>query len=146
MSVDRGDVNITNSVIEIPIGESEACIHLGAVDDNIVENEEEFILAVRAININDVLDRNTTLFISDNDGMWDRNAITMSNVYTFVFLTGVELKINQSITIIEGGIQEICVATHDPELALERDIPFLIIAHGNNTFGESHDFGECTLQ
>ena len=71
--IDRGDVNIMDSVIEIPIGESEACIHLGAVDDNIVENEEEFILAVKAINMNDVLDSNTTLFISDNDGISNRS-------------------------------------------------------------------------
>ena len=49
--------------------------------------------------------------------------------------------------VIEGGIQEICVAKHDPELVLERDIPFLItIIRDNDTFGESHDFGECTLQ
>ena len=69
MNIDRGDVNIMSSVIEIPIGESKACIQLEAVDDNIVENEEEFILAVKAINMNDVLDSNTTIFISDNDGM-----------------------------------------------------------------------------
>ena len=82
MNIDCGDVNIMSSVIGIPIEESEACIQLGAVDDNIVENEEEFILAVKAINMNDVLDSNTTLFISDNDGMSIRSRLGVNQTYT----------------------------------------------------------------
>ena len=55
-------------------------------------------------------------------------------------LLGVQLSINQSITLIEGGIQEICVVKHDPEVALERDIPFLIMFGLDNiTSGKSYD-------
>ena len=71
MNVDQGDVNITNPLIEIPIGDSEACVQLEAIDDIIVENEEAFVLVAMAVNMYDVLDKNVTLFISDNDGMID---------------------------------------------------------------------------
>lgn len=71
MNVDPNDVNITKSLIEIPIGDSEACVQLEAIDDIIVENEEEFVLVATAVNRYDVLDQNVTIFVSDNDGMID---------------------------------------------------------------------------
>ena len=50
---------------------SQACFQLAAVDDIIVENEEEFTLIVEVTNPNDRVVGNTTINISDNDCKYD---------------------------------------------------------------------------
>ena len=63
-----GDFNITNQLVAIPVGVSEVCFQLVAVDDVIVESDEMFILVVEATNSNDMVDGNIVVVtISDND-------------------------------------------------------------------------------
>lgn len=68
---DESDFNITNHQPSIPIGVSEVCFQVVAVDDDIVENEEEFFLIIKPLNLNDMVNGNVTCFISDNDGKKD---------------------------------------------------------------------------
>ena len=56
-----------NEPVEIPIGATKACIRLEAVDDEIIEADEIFILVIETIHSNDSIDGNTTVVISDND-------------------------------------------------------------------------------
>ena len=65
--VDEGDYNITNQLIVIPVGMSQACFQLVAVDDTIVESEEAFIVVIEAIHSNDIVTGNATIVIVDND-------------------------------------------------------------------------------
>ena len=65
---DKSDINITNELVIIPIGVSQVCFEVFAIDDAILESEESFTLVVEAMNPNDVVDGNTTVVISDNDG------------------------------------------------------------------------------
>ena len=58
--------NIVSSVI--PPEMSEACLELVAVEDEIVENDELFTLAVDTQNSNDVVDGNVSVIVTDNDG------------------------------------------------------------------------------
>ena len=63
----ESDFNITDQPIVIPIGESHVCFEVLAVDDGIIENEEEFIVVFEPANANDMLNGNTTMNIVDND-------------------------------------------------------------------------------
>ena len=65
--LDAGDLNATDGPIHIPIGESAVCFSLEAVDDDIVEDEEMFNLIITPLNLNDLVDGNTTIVILDND-------------------------------------------------------------------------------
>ena len=65
----EGEYNITNQPAVIPVGVSEACFQLVAIDDHVVENHEEFTLVVEATYSNDVVIGNATFIIADNDGM-----------------------------------------------------------------------------
>lgn len=56
-----------NQPVEIPAGESKACFQLEAVDDKIIEAEEMLTLVVETVYLNDTVDGNTTVIISDND-------------------------------------------------------------------------------
>ena len=60
----------------IPTGESEICFQLLAVDDEIVESEEELILIVEPTNPNDRVVGNTTVTIVDNDCKGYNNVAT----------------------------------------------------------------------
>ena len=53
----------------IPLEESEACFRLLAVDDDILENNEVFMIMVAAQNRNDMINTNVLVVISDNDGI-----------------------------------------------------------------------------
>ena len=68
MFVDVGDYSLSRLPVSIPIMVSETCFQIMGIDDNIVENNENFMLTVEAINPNDIADRNATVVISDNDG------------------------------------------------------------------------------
>ena len=61
------DYVVINPPAVIPIGESDLCFQLLAIDDEIVENEEEFILIIELSNPNDRVIENATIVISDND-------------------------------------------------------------------------------
>ena len=52
----------------IPVGVSQSCFQLVAIDDTIVEIDEEFTLIIEAKNSNDVISGKMTIVISDNDG------------------------------------------------------------------------------
>ena len=58
---------MTNQPAEIPIGASKACFQLEAVDDDIVEAEEEFTLVTETNHQNDTVDGSTRVVITDND-------------------------------------------------------------------------------
>ena len=60
---------------EIPIGASETCFQVEAVDDEIVESEEVFAVIIAATHPNDMVNGSTTVVINDNDGMLDRNFV-----------------------------------------------------------------------
>ena len=62
-----GDFNVINQPAEISIGASEACFQLEAVDDDIVEAEEEFTLVTETIHPNDTVDGSTRVVVTDND-------------------------------------------------------------------------------
>ena len=66
--VDTGDYSISHLPVNIPTEVSETCFQITAIDDDIVENNEEFMLVVDAVNLNDIVDGNTAVNISDNDG------------------------------------------------------------------------------
>ena len=64
-------MNVTNIII--PPGDSEACLQLLATDDEIVEDDEHFIVMAETVNSNDIVNGTTSIIISDNDGneiMW----------------------------------------------------------------------------
>lgn len=65
--LDDNDYNISNFSSVIPVGESQYCFQLVAVDDTIVESDEEFILVVETKNSNDIVSGNVTVVIFDND-------------------------------------------------------------------------------
>ena len=79
-----GDYNIINQMQQMVISEAvfEVCFQVLAVDDEIIESEEEFTLIVEPTNQNDGIDGNTTIIISDNDCKGDRHCINsnISNV------------------------------------------------------------------
>ena len=52
----------------IPVGMSQACFQLAAIDDTIVESEETFTLVIESANSNDIVAGNATVVIIDNDG------------------------------------------------------------------------------
>lgn len=62
------DFTIVNMSTIIPPEEFEACLQLAAVDDEIVEDHEFFIVMVEALNPNDVVNGTASIIISDNDG------------------------------------------------------------------------------
>ena len=64
----EGDYNTSNVPAVIPVGVSQSCFQLVAIDDTIVESDEEFTLIVEAENLNDVISGNMTIVVSDNDG------------------------------------------------------------------------------
>lgn len=66
--VDAGDYSLSHLPVNIPTTVSETCFQITAIDDDIVENNEEFTLIVDTINPNDMVDGNATVNISDNDG------------------------------------------------------------------------------
>lgn len=68
-----GDIAAENLSITIPSGTSEACLQLLAVDDEIVEVEEVFVITLKAGNVNDVVFGNVSVNILDNDGMCYHN-------------------------------------------------------------------------
>ena len=67
LCADEGDYNITNQPAVIPVGVSQTCFQLVAIDDTIIENEEGFTLVVEAVNSNDVIVDNATIAIYDNE-------------------------------------------------------------------------------
>ena len=54
----------------IPPGESEACFHPLAVDDEIIEDNEVFVVVVEAVNPIDVINKTVLVMITDNDGKY----------------------------------------------------------------------------
>lgn len=57
-----------NEPTTIPVGVFQTCFPLEAVDDEIVEDDEIFSVVAKVINPNDMVNSNTTVIISDNDG------------------------------------------------------------------------------
>ena len=132
----KDDLNITNQPVVIPNGVSEACFQLVAVDDGVVESNETFTLVVEATNSNDMVEENTTVVISDND----RKNITvhiMLSESPRSLCTGVNLRLNESVLITEGGMQNICVTVSDHEQSHERErdiyISFSAVAISNTS-------------
>ena len=72
----ESDYNIIDRPIVIQIGESEVCFQLLAVDDEIIESEEDLILIVEPTNPNDRVVGNTTVTIVDNDCKGYNNVAT----------------------------------------------------------------------
>ena len=60
--------------IAIPLGESEACLQLLAVDDEIVEDTELFTVIFKAVNPNDIVNETTSVIVYDNDGKDDHRS------------------------------------------------------------------------
>ena len=65
--IDIDDYNITNVPAIVPVGESQACFQIVAIDDTIVEGEEVFTLVAEAQNSRDIICDNATINILDND-------------------------------------------------------------------------------
>ena len=63
-----GDLTAENVSITITPGMSEACFEILAIDDEIVENDEEFVVTAKADNLNDIVTGNVSINILDNDG------------------------------------------------------------------------------
>lgn len=62
-----GDFSLINPPVTIPSGVPEACFHVVAIDDKIVEDREVFTLMVETTNTYDDVDINMTIIILDND-------------------------------------------------------------------------------
>ena len=71
LTIFEDDYNTSNVPAVIPVGMSQSCFQLVAIDDTIVESDEEFTLIVEAKNSNDVISGKMTIVISDNDGKGD---------------------------------------------------------------------------
>ena len=71
LNSDTGDFNVTDLPLEISIGSAQACFQFEAVDDEIVESDEIVSLIIDTLNPYDiVVDGNSTIIISDNDGRY----------------------------------------------------------------------------
>ena len=64
----ESDYNIINQPAVIPVGVSDACFQLAAIDDMIIEDDENFTLVIETTNSNDKIVGKATFLISDNDG------------------------------------------------------------------------------
>ena len=132
-------MNISNQTVKIPIGASEGCFLVEAVEDNIIEIEENFNLSFELTNPNDFIesDTNVTIAIHDNDGELGQYAHT--HVATKVILcTGVTLIFQELIVILEGEMREICVVVDKESRERYRDSPVTIfIVPKSSTSGMS---------
>ena len=68
LTIFEDDYNTSNVPAVIPVGVSQSCFQLVAIDDTRIESDEEFTLIIEAKNPNDVVSGNMTIIISDNDG------------------------------------------------------------------------------
>ena len=68
LTADVGDVTIMNLSSTVPPGESEGCVQILAVDDEVVEENEVYTVFVQAENANDRVNGSVTIIITDNDG------------------------------------------------------------------------------
>ena len=68
MHADNADFTVVSEETIIPVGVLQACLQLVAVDDNIVEGDEVFIVMVEPFNPGDKINGTTSVIISDNDG------------------------------------------------------------------------------
>ena len=66
---DSSDLIVQNMSSVIPPGSSEACLHLEAVDDDIVEDNDIFTITADASQSGDRVNGNVSLTLTDNDGM-----------------------------------------------------------------------------
>ena len=63
------DISIMSTLLSIiPPGESEACLQLLPVDDEIAEDRDIFIIMVETENPHDLVNGTTVVIIYDNDG------------------------------------------------------------------------------
>ena len=67
-SIADSDITIVNKTTLIPPGVSAACIQLLAIDDEIVEDDEAFILTIESELPQDRVNGSVSVIISDNDG------------------------------------------------------------------------------
>ena len=65
-----GDITAENLTIAFPHGISEVCLQLLAVDDEIVEDDEVFVITFKTNNVNDVVMGTVSVEIVDNDGAY----------------------------------------------------------------------------
>ena len=64
----ESDYKLINQPTVIPVGVSDACFQLAAVEDMVIEDDKNFTLVVETANSNDKIVGKTTFLISDNDG------------------------------------------------------------------------------
>ena len=122
----------------IPLGVSKACLQLLAIDDEIVEDSEFFTLVIGVGDKNDVVNSSASIIIFDNDGRYNIVFILSCFKIPTNISTGVNLRVNGSLYLFEGGMQQICLMVENPELLRERTIPisFFVVSHNANDGGK----------
>lgn len=69
------DLMLMDFVSVIPPGASESCFQLLAVDDEIIEETEVFMVIVETVNPNDVINKTILVVVTDNDGIVNLTAL-----------------------------------------------------------------------
>ena len=96
------DLILMDLMAVIPPGASETCFQLQAVDDEIVEDNELFMVMVEAVNPNDVINRTALVMITDNDGEVDQplNFEDILGYYIMHYFTQVHTSDSMMIRIL----------------------------------------------
>ena len=66
------DFAILNLTTNIPPGLTKACLQLEAINDEIIEDNEQFTITFKAMNPRDSVNGTTSLIVDDNDGKHSR--------------------------------------------------------------------------
>ena len=67
--IDASDYQLSANSTVINVGEMMSCIPIIALDDDLIEADETLIVVSMPYNPRDTVDTNTTVTITDNDGM-----------------------------------------------------------------------------
>ena len=67
---DESDFDLMPNSTVINVGIQMACVTLQATDDDLIEDEEYLTIVASPVNVYDMVAGNTSVNITDNDGMW----------------------------------------------------------------------------
>lgn len=70
-------------MVTIPAQYSKACITIEAYDDEILEGNEMFYITANASNLLDEVIGNSSVVVSDNDGMYSSNYYVSITNYVY---------------------------------------------------------------
>lgn len=130
LHADDRDYQLSANLSVIYIGESEACVTVHISDDQFIEDTEYFTLIPSSFDPNDIVVGDTTVMISDNDGMCGSTIWLMYYLLEHCFLIGAFVQLeNSTINVTEGdGPFQVCVTLYSPtsEALLQRPVKVIL--------------------